>query len=242
MELISSYSFDACETTKNGYWTHIFPKLKGFYLSSLKLILRKTWVLLGFEDTRVLMLDQSPTEDVVFSSSSRWIAWQGESSKVLQSCDGPAFCITACDEDWHTHSCVWCHPSYGPSLVGAFASSDRKEVAKLHRLFCEMMNRSPLNSSLLKLNMRHTPLNTPRGDSKLKHFILLHYNFSKLLTFTQINYRWEIIAQLKIILSAKLCAVSRGRTSREYSIHTSKNGFHDIHNYWKFLNYVLSLS
>ena len=57
--------------------------------------------------------------------------------------------------------------SYGPSLVGAFASSDQKEIKKLQCLFYEMMKRSPLNSSLLKLNMSHKNLNVLRRESKL---------------------------------------------------------------------------
>jgi|AntRauTorckE5430_2_1112549.scaffolds.fasta_scaffold05804_3 hypothetical protein len=56
---------------------------------------------------------------------------------------------------------------YGPSLVGAFASSDQKKLTKLHCLFYEMMKRSPLNSSLLKLNMSHKAFNGPRRESKL---------------------------------------------------------------------------
>jgi hypothetical protein len=41
---------------------------------------------------------------------------------------------------------------YGPSLVGAFASSDKEEIMKLHLLLSEMMRKSILNKSLLKLS------------------------------------------------------------------------------------------
>jgi hypothetical protein len=41
---------------------------------------------------------------------------------------------------------------YGPSLMGAFASAEKEEIMKLHLLLTEMMKKSILNKSLLKLS------------------------------------------------------------------------------------------
>lgn len=54
---------------------------------------------------------------------------------------------------------------FGPSLVGAFGSSDRNEVTVLHSLLSEMLKRSVINSSMLKLSFSNKPLNTPRNQS-----------------------------------------------------------------------------
>jgi hypothetical protein len=55
---------------------------------------------------------------------------------------------------------------FGPSLVAAFGSSDRNEVTVLHSLLSEMLKRSVINSSMLKLSFSNKPLNTPRSQSK----------------------------------------------------------------------------
>ena len=43
---------------------------------------------------------------------------------------------------------------YGPSLVAAFASSNKEDIVKFHSLFNELMKKSTLNTSLLKLSTR----------------------------------------------------------------------------------------
>lgn len=54
---------------------------------------------------------------------------------------------------------------FGPSLVAAFGSSEKSEATVLHSLLNEMLKRSILNSSMLKLSFSNKPLNTPRSQS-----------------------------------------------------------------------------
>lgn len=65
---------------------------------------------------------------------------------------------------------------YGPSLVGAFASKDKREVMNLHSLFGEMMKRSPLNSNLLRMSFSKNPINMDSRERRSRESKFLSYD------------------------------------------------------------------
>ena len=91
----------------------------------------------------------------------------------------------------------------GPSLVGAFASKDKHDAMQLHTLLQAMMQRSPLNRSLLKLSNRSTRSSIEQGE-------YLHWQVSRWMDYLCISlfrYRHKVFREYEIFFGPELCFV-----------------------------------